>query len=122
MQNAAQAYGAVAKQTASPRDLEASLLLQAAFRLQAAQEEWDSERIALDRALTFNRKLWTLFLSSVTRNDNPLPAEIRQNVANIGVFVMNQTLSLITDPAREKLDSLIAINRNLAAGLREGPR
>ena len=34
MQQAAQAYGAVAKQIANPRDLESSLLLKAASRLQ----------------------------------------------------------------------------------------
>ena len=38
MQQAAQAYGRVAKQTASPRQLEATLLLRAASRLQAIRE------------------------------------------------------------------------------------
>ena len=118
MQNAAKAYGAVAQRTASPRELEATLLLQAASRLQLVQDEWDSEQGALDRALLFNRKLWTVFLTSVTSNDHPLPVEIRQNVANIGVFVMNQTLSMMTNPRREQLRSLISINRELAAGLR----
>ncbi len=118
MQNATKAYGAVALQTASPRNLEATLLLQAASRLQLVQDEWDSEDSGLDRALLFNRKLWTVFLTSVTRGDHPLPPEIRQNVANIGVFVLNQTLSMMTNPRREQLGSLISINRELAAGLR----
>src|SRR5262245_21533483 len=118
MQNAAKTYGAVAQKTASPRDLEATLLMQAASRLQLVQDEWNDERTALDGALLFNRKLWTVFLTSVTRNDNPLPPEIRQNVANIGVFVMNQTLSMMSNPRPEQLRCLININRNLAAGLR----
>ena len=42
---------------------------------------------------------------------------IRQNVANLGLFVMNQTLSLMAEPQREKLGALISINRELAAGL-----
>ncbi|MGE3869336.1 MAG: flagellar biosynthesis regulator FlaF [Pseudorhodoplanes sp.] len=120
MQNAAKAYGTVAQQTASPRELEVQLLLRAASRLQAVHDQWDSGNPQLDHALLFNRKLWTVFLSSVTRADNPLPAEIRQNVANLGLFVMNQTLSLMGEPKRERLPSLININRELAAGLRAG--
>ena len=44
MQHAAQTYGAVAKQTANPRELEADLLLNAAARLQAIHDGWDAKR------------------------------------------------------------------------------
>ena len=54
----------------------------------------------IDEALLYNRKLWSIFLTSVTRADNPLPAMVRQNVANLGIFVLNQTLSLIAEPKR----------------------
>ncbi|MES1155940.1 MAG: flagellar biosynthesis regulator FlaF [Pseudorhodoplanes sp.] len=96
------------------------LLLRAASRLQAVHDDWDRERPALDQALHFNRKLWTIFLTSVTNSDNPLPAEIRQNVANLGLFVLNQTMTVMGTPQRERLPSLININRELAAGLRSG--
>ncbi len=118
MQNATKAYGAVAQQTASPRELEASLLLQAASRLQAVHDEWDGRKADLDGALLFNRKLWSIFLTSVTRPDHELPAEVRQNLANLGIFVFNRTLSIMTEPRRDQLGSLININRELAAGLR----
>jgi flagellar protein FlaF len=117
MQHAAQAYGKVAKQTASPRELEASLLLRSASRLQAVRDEWDRKQGELDGALVFNRKLWSIFLTSVTREDHPLPREIRQNIANLGVFVMAHTVSLAEDRRPERLGSLISINRQLAAGL-----
>lgn len=117
MHHAAKAYGAVAQQTASPRDLEAQLLLRAASRLQMIHDDWEGQRGALDHALLFNRKLWTVFLTSVTTNDNPLPPEMRQNIANIGIFVLNHTLNVSGDPAPERLRSLININRQLAAGL-----
>jgi len=120
MHHAAQAYGAVAKQIASPRDLEASLLLKAASRLQAAHDSWDSQTSLLDDALRFNRKLWTLFLNTVTSSDNPLPVEVRQNIANLGIFVINQTMSITVKPERERLPGLISINREVAAGLRAG--
>ena len=65
----------------------------------------------------FNRKLWSIFLTSVTSNDNPLPVNLRQNVANLGVYVLKQTLNVMADPKSEDLGSLISINREVAAGL-----
>jgi flagellar protein FlaF len=117
MQHAAKAYGTVAQQTASPRDLEAQLLLRAASRLQSVHDHWDNQRATLEHALLFNRKLWTVFMTSATNKDNPLPAEVRQNIANIGIFVMNHTLNVMGNPQPERLRSLININRQLAAGL-----
>ena len=73
MQHAAQAYGKVANQTSSPRELEADLLLKAAARLQAVSDAWDADHDQIDEALLYNRKLWSIFLTSVTRADNPLP-------------------------------------------------
>jgi flagellar protein FlaF len=65
----------------------------------------------------FNRKLWSIFLTSVTQSDNPLPASVRQNIANLGLFVMNRTVALSADRRPEGLSPLILINRELAAGL-----
>ena len=117
MRNATEAYGRVAKQIANPRELEANLLLQAASRLQAARDAANGRNNALDDALLFNRKLWSVFLASVTRTDNPLPPAVRQNVANLGLFVMNQTVKTIGDPKPEQVGSLITINREVASGL-----
>ena len=51
----------------------------------------------------------------------PDRVDVRQNVANLGLFVMKQTLSVTADPKPEHLNSLININRQLAAGLRGQP-
>ena len=118
MRNAADAYRSVAKEIASPRDLEASLLLKAAARLQAVSDSWERDHSGLIDALSYNRKLWTIFLGSVTSPDSQLPIPIRQNITNLGVFIMNHTLSVTASPRREALASLININRELAAGLR----
>ena len=117
MQHATNAYGQVAKQTANPRQLEADLLLKAASKLQAIQDGWDSRRPELDAALHFNRKLWSVFMTAATGPDNPLPAQVKQNVANLGIYVMKQTISATTERRPEQLNSLIKINRELAAGL-----
>ena len=107
----------MAKATANLREVEANLLLQAAAQLQSVHDSWDKSRARLDDALLFNRKLWSVFLSEMTDGKNPMPKHVRQNVANLGLFVMNHTVTVMSDPRPERLNSLIKINRELAAGL-----
>lgn len=119
MQNsAALAYQQVGKQTVSPRVLEANLLSRAASQLQRIRDDWENNRSELSAALLFNRKLWMVFLTSVTSEDSKLPRELRENVGNLGLFVMKHTLATQSRPEARKLDVLININRELAAGLR----
>jgi flagellar biosynthesis activator protein FlaF len=117
-QQGTQAYRTVAKEIASPRELESNLLLKAAARLQAVIDRWDQNRSDLDGALLYNRKLWMVFLGSAMSDDNPLPLEIRQNVANLGMYIMSQTIAVTSNPQVEIVRSLVTINRELAAGLR----
>lgn len=117
-QQAALAYQQTAKKTASPRELEASLLSKSAAQMQHIRDDWDNRQSELDGALTYNRKLWTVFMTSVTSEEHPLPALIRQNIANLGIFVMNHTIATLARPEPRKLDVLININKELAAGLR----
>jgi flagellar biosynthesis activator protein FlaF len=117
MHYASKAYATTAKETANPRELEATLLLKAAAKLQAVQDSWRDKR-GLHDALLYNRRLWTVFIDSVMQDDNKLPTPVRQNLANLGVFIMGETFSLMNDPQPGHLTSLININRGIAAGLR----
>ena len=114
---AAQTYKNVANETANARELEANLLLKSAARIQSIRDGWGDRKAELGDALLFNRKLWTIFLDSILRDDNPLPIEVRKNVYSLSVFVINRTIKLAGDPQPEGLGSLININRQLAAGL-----
>lgn len=116
--HATRAYTAVAKETASPRDLEWQLLLKAAYKMQSVHDGWADKPTGLDEALLYNRRLWTVFLDSVCSKESALPVPLRENIANLGVFVMSQTFALMTDPKPSQLVPLININRELAAGLR----
>jgi flagellar protein FlaF len=117
MSNAANAYARVAQTTAAPRDIEAQALLKAARQLEEVKANWNGPDKRMHEALLFNRRLWTIFLSAAESNDNPQPLAIRQNIANIGVFVMKQTVDMQASPEPSKLNSLIEINCNIAAGL-----
>ena len=118
MSNAAtQAYARTAQTTASPREIEAQALLKAANKLQEIVNNLGRTDDEFADALLFNRKLWAILLSAVTSDDNPQPVEVRQNIVNIGTFVLTQTAELQLNPQRDKLKPLIDINCNLAAGL-----
>src|SRR3979409_1780131 len=96
MSHAAQAYARTSQTTAPPREIEAPALLEAASACPGVPG-------------TSGRP--------DENNDTPQPLEIRQNIANIGVFVMKQTIEMQLNPDPAKLKSLIDINCNLAAGL-----
>jgi glutamate synthase (NADPH/NADH) large chain len=48
-------------------------------------------------------------------------AEIKQNIANLAIFIFKRTVELMIDKKPERLGVLININRQIAAGLRERP-
>ena len=84
MHHASKAYAKVANETASPRALEASLLLRAAAQLQAVHDNWKDNPTGLSEALAYNRRLWLVFLDALSSGDTRLPATIRENLVKIG--------------------------------------
>lgn len=121
MLQAANVYAKNAQVSQSPRELEANLLMKAASRLQNIQEDFAIRQPELDDALTYNRKLWTILATSATEAENPLPREIKQNIANLALFIFKRTIDVMIDKKPEQLGALININRQIAAGLRERP-
>ncbi|MGH6678248.1 MAG: flagellar biosynthesis regulator FlaF [Bradyrhizobium sp.] len=115
--HAAQAYERASQTTASPREIEAQALLKAARQLQEVQANWKGPDKNMYNALLFNRRLWSIFMSEAEANENPHPLDVRQNIANIGLFVLTRTIEIQMDPDPAKLKSLIDINCNIAAGL-----
>jgi flagellar protein FlaF len=103
-----------------PREFEATILTRAAGQLQRIRDNWLNESSsALHEALLYNRRIWTVFASSAAENEHPLPREIKQNIANLAVFIFKRTSEIesTNEPQPQLLDSLIMINREIAAGL-----
>jgi len=119
LNNPLKAYRTVENATLSGRELEASLLSRSAARLNAVQNNWeDSNReTALDEALRYNQKLWTVFQADLMEEDNAMPAEIKRNLLTLSVYIDKRTFDVMSFPDPEKLNILIDINRNIAAGL-----
>jgi flagellar biosynthesis activator protein FlaF len=89
----------------------------AANKLQDVIANADSAGERTADALTFNRKLWSVFLGEALNDGNPQPVEVRQKILDIGIFVLTQTMALQISPQPDHFKSLIEINRNIAAGL-----
>ncbi len=123
MQRPHDAYNQTAKMVvADPREFDASILLKAASRFQRLRDNWeDGDRKELAEALLYNRKIWTVYATSAAELDHPLPREIKQNIANLAIFIFNRTLEIQVKPEARLLDALININRQIAAGLLQKP-
>ncbi|MBX3488424.1 flagellar biosynthesis regulator FlaF [Parvibaculum sp.] len=103
-----------------PREFEASILTRAAGQLQRIRDNWTAESNATLRdALLYNRRIWTVFAASAAELEHPLPREIKQNIANLAVFIFKRTAEIEAnrEPEPQLLDTLIMINREIAAGL-----
>ncbi|ACL56348.1 flagellar biosynthesis regulator FlaF [Methylobacterium nodulans] len=121
MSYGAHAYAKVSQVALTPREAEAAVLIKAAARLQAVQDNWAEQQAGLNEALTFNQKVWTLLSTAATEPDAPLPPELKQSMARLGAFVFTRTFDAMVEPAAEKLTALIRINREIASGLRGNP-
>jgi flagellar biosynthesis activator protein FlaF len=120
MQNRTQAYAKIAQATGSPRELEAQLLMRAAAKLQAIKDASSRQDGEVVSAIRYNRRLWLVFASSIGKPENPLPSEIKRNVANLANFIINHSMKIESDSsdAQDRVGVLININREIAAGLR----
>jgi flagellar biosynthesis activator protein FlaF len=118
--NPLDAYRNVEKATLSQRDLEATVLTKAALQLQSIRENWTRENhdAQLEDALSYNQRVWSFFQAELSQESNPMPDEIKRNLLALSLFVDRRSFEALAYPAPEKLDALININLNVAAGLR----
>lgn len=114
------AYKSVEKTTVSGRETEARVLTEGASKLRNCQKQWmdTNRRELLDEALRYNQRIWTIFQTEIAKEDNPLPNAIKQDIFRLSRFVDKRIFEVMGSPAPEKLDILIKINENIAAGLR----
>jgi flagellar protein FlaF len=119
--NRLQAYEQENREVVSGPELEAEGLTSTARQLAEIRGDWDAEDRddRLFAALKRNQRLWTFFQGELTNPEHPMPANVRQNLLNLSLFVDKRTFELMAEPAPEKLNILIDINKNIAAGLRE---
>lgn len=109
-------YHANAKNAMTPRTIESTALFKAASLLIRAQENMDDEAL-LTEALNYNKVLWTILVTDVSDQMNPLPTEIKMNILTLANFIFKRIVDLQYKPTADQLNALIAINKNIALGL-----
>ena len=116
-----QRYEAVNKATMSGREVEAAVLSQAALKLKECQDNWDADDIdkKLKEALEYNQQIWSILQGELVKPDHPLPRQIRHNLLALSAFMDKRVFEIMAFPSPEKLNIVIDINRNIAAGLRQ---
>jgi len=123
--HAADAYGNTAGVT-DQRSLEGKVLLKSARQLEELSKRLaNGEIVSLEdigHAVEYNRKLWMVFVNETMNDSHPLPQEIKNNIASLGVFVFKRSTAILADTTPEKISALIDINRNIAAGLMKQPK
>jgi flagellar biosynthesis activator protein FlaF len=123
------AYDKNIKTTESPHETDAAVLEHAAQVLIAAQsllvareknaEIGDFNDEDFFMALNYNQRIWTV-LQAFALEEN-LPDQIKANLISLSLFVDKQTYKAMSDNDPKKLDVLININRQIAAGFRSIP-
>ncbi len=118
-----QAYETVNKTTMSGREIEAAVLTKAASKLRECQQNWESEdrEQKLNDALKYNQLIWSIFQGELKKDDNPLNKQLRADLLQLSALVDRQIFETMGDPSPDKLNLVIDINNNIAAGLRQTP-
>ena len=117
---AAGAYGDHAqKHTPDQREMEGRVLLKAARMLQDLQKEWDSaDKDVIEATLKYNRQIWMMFYDTALENpEGNRPGDLRSNIINLANFIFKREVEILASPQKEKLNVLVNINREIAAGL-----
>ena len=114
------AYRTVQKITSSDSEIEALVLTRAAQKLAEVQNNWDApdRDEMLDEALRYNQQIWSIFQGELLKEDNPLPKQLREDILSLSVFIDKRIFEMMNSPDPEKLNVIVNINLNIAAGLR----
>lgn len=107
-------YEAVGNVTVEGRALEARALMNCAIGLNDALTTRNDD--LLMAAAAANARLWLFFYSEIESGNVQLPADVASNIVSLAGYVAKVTPRAMGGEDRV-LETLISINRNIAAGL-----
>jgi len=108
-------YAQATQRPGAPRETEGRALLEAARRMDEACASGDAA--AMLKAARLNWRLWTIFQAELSDEKSAVPLELRRNMLNLCNFVDKRMVAILAGPSPEQFQSLININRQIAAGL-----
>jgi flagellar protein FlaF len=113
--------------TGSSRDTDSRALAACARRLEDAKNHLAANPKSKDRlkdygdAIRHNQRLWTIFQVAISDPQNPLPQDLKITLLNLSRYVDKTSFRALGKYQPDLIDSLIDINRIIAAGLSKQP-
>lgn len=108
------AYKETIRDTENPRSIERRVFLQITRDLEAIDDA-TLHTPGAKEALSKNQRLWGSLMFDCMQPENPLPDSLKAGIISLALFVDKQTGEIFA--GRQKISSLIAINRNMIRGL-----
>lgn len=96
----------------SQKSQEAEIFQRMNFRMRSASEYPLLEKLLRVRAVADNRNLWQAAITLLRNPENPLPVELRAQIASVRQSVLNSCNSGEPD-----IDFMMTINQAIADGL-----
>ncbi len=109
------------------REIDSRALAQSARRLDEARGLMEKDagqknhREQLGEALRYNQRIWTIFQMALIDAENPLPPDLKALLLNLSLYIDKTSFQLSSHYESPKMESLITINRRIAAGLSKDP-
>ncbi len=121
-QDKSKAYATHQRQDEDGRETDKRALLRCAGQLQEALNDGGKDMKAYADALRSNQRLWTIFQVSLCDPENTLPRDLKVTLLNLSRYVDRTSFRAISEFMPQLLNSLIDINRTIAAGLKPVPQ
>jgi flagellar protein FlaF len=104
----------------SGRQIEISILEMASGKIRncLGEEELIEYGSGIDDALRFNQKVWDVFCADWSAETCALEDSLRESLLSLGLFVKKRTFTMLAQPTRSGVLSLVELNDNLIQGLR----
>ena len=110
------------------REIDARTLLKCAGLLsdaKTAMEKDPRDKNNLHKyadAIRTNQRLWTIFQVAMMDAENALPLDLKNNILTLSAYVDKTSFKAIAKYSSKDTDSLININKTIAAGLYKKPQ
>lgn len=111
------AYSSHQRQDEDGRETDKRALLICANKLNEALMDGGKDMAAYAEAIRQNQRLWTIFQVALCDPENQLPQDLKLRLLSLSRYVDRVSFRAITEFMPQLLNSMIDINRIIAAGL-----
>lgn len=115
------AYNSLQQVQIDGRETDKRALLNCASRLKAAIDDGGQDMHMYREAIKHNQHLWTLFQVALADPANQLPEDLKLTLLRLSGYIDRVSFRAVTEFLPAMLQSMIDINRIIAAGLAKKP-